>query len=69
MFNMPSLSGYTAGIFESCEGDNAPFQAVYDGSTFNQGDAVTPVAHPAAPSSNCVTTSSISHGLLAVSEY
>ena len=32
---------------------------VYGGSTFFQGEPNTPPAHPAPPTSNCVTTSSI----------
>lgn len=63
-FNMPSTSGYTDG-FETCEGENAPFQAVYGGSTFAQGDAVTPQPHPPAASS-CSPVSSVRHGLFAV---
>jgi hypothetical protein len=60
---MPSLTGYDVG-FDSCEGDDAPLQGVYSGSTFAQGQAVTPEAHPPAASSNCAAGSSIRHGLL-----
>jgi hypothetical protein len=60
---MPSVTGYDAGVFETCEGDEAPFQGVYGGSTFQQGQPVTPDAHPPAPSSNCVATATISNGL------
>lgn len=62
-WNMPSATGYDAGTFESCEGDNAPLQGVFNGSKFQQGEAVTPEAHPPAASSNCVPASSIAHGL------
>ena len=61
-WNMPSATGYDAG-FDSCEGDNAPLQGVFNGSKFQQGEAVTPEAHPPAASSNCVPASSIAHGL------
>ncbi|UZJ54246.1 hypothetical protein CBS101457_003566 [Exobasidium rhododendri] len=61
-WNMPSTTGYDAG-FETCEGDDAPLQGIYGGSTFSQGQAVTPDAHPPAASSNCVVESSIRHGL------
>ncbi|PWN88535.1 hypothetical protein FA10DRAFT_268718 [Acaromyces ingoldii] len=63
-WNMPSERGYTADVFESCEGEVAPFQGIYGDSTFRQGEAVTPEAHPPAPSSNCQPISTISHGLL-----
>lgn len=66
-WNMPSTSGYTADVFETCEGDNAPLVGIYDGSTFSQGQPETPEAHPPAPSSNCQSSSSISHGLYSAS--
>jgi hypothetical protein len=60
-FNMPSFTGYDPG-FDTCEGEDAPFVGVYGASTFAQGDALTPEAHPPAASSNCITTASISNG-------
>lgn len=64
---MPSTSGYDPNVFESCEGEDAPFQGVYDGYVFKQGDANTPDAHPPAPSSNCQAIQTLSHGLLRAS--
>ncbi|PWN32914.1 uncharacterized protein FA14DRAFT_174580 [Meira miltonrushii] len=66
-WNMPSLSGYTAGIWESCEGEDAPLQGIYGGSTFRQGEAVTPDAHPPAASSDCVQQKSLGNGLYSIS--
>lgn len=37
---------------------------VYGTSTFFQGEPVTPPAHPAPPSSDCVATSTIGNGLI-----
>ncbi|KDQ08602.1 hypothetical protein BOTBODRAFT_48091 [Botryobasidium botryosum FD-172 SS1] len=57
-WNMPG--DYTAGSFTSCEGSNSTEpMGVYGTSTFHQGDAVTPAAHPAAPSSNCKTITTV----------
>ncbi|PWZ02722.1 hypothetical protein BCV70DRAFT_196970 [Testicularia cyperi] len=64
-WNIPA--NYSAGVFESCDGDIGMLQGIYDGSTFRQGDPVTPSAHPAPASSQCSTTDTIRHGLLAAS--
>ena len=64
---MPSTSGYTADQWETCEGEDAPLQGIFNGSTFRQGEPVTPDAHPPAASSNCVQQSSLGHGLYSVS--
>lgn len=48
--------------FDSCDGDVGPAPGVYGTSTFMQGDAVTPSAHPAPKSSNCSPVSSIVPG-------
>ena len=66
-WNIPA--SYTPNIFESCEGDNAMFQGIYTlpngkNSTFTQGAASTPLAHPAPASSKCTTQASIKNGLL-----
>ncbi|PWN26027.1 hypothetical protein BDZ90DRAFT_246826 [Jaminaea rosea] len=55
--------------FESCEGDIAMIQGVYDGSTFYQGQPNTPAPHPAPSSSRCSSMSSVGNGglLLAAS--
>ncbi len=65
-WNIPA--NYDAGVFESCDGDIAMLQGIYGSSTFRQGDAATPSAHPAPASSQCSTARTISHGLLAVSQ-
>lgn len=65
-WNIPA--NYDAGVFETCDGDVAQLQGIYDGSTFRQGDPVTPEAHPAPSSSQCSSVSTISHGLLAVDQ-
>ncbi|KAF8885286.1 hypothetical protein CPB85DRAFT_1181889, partial [Mucidula mucida] len=59
-WNMPAR--YDAGTFESCEGDSGDPMGVYGASTFHQGDAVTPDAHPAPASSKCAGVGSISNG-------
>ena len=64
-WNIPA--NYETDVFESCEGEIAMLQGIYNGSTFRQGDPVTPSAHPAPESSNCQTVNTISHGLLAAS--
>ncbi|KAN0066101.1 hypothetical protein ACQY0O_000195 [Thecaphora frezii] len=61
-WNIPA--NYEPNVFESCEGDIAELQGIYGGSTFRQGDAVTPTAHPAPASSQCTTTSTIRNGIL-----
>ncbi len=66
-WNIPA--NYQEGVFESCEGANAPFQGVYDmgngqSSTFSQGQPVTPSAHAAPSSSNCKAQSTVANGLL-----
>lgn len=64
-WNIPA--NYEAGTFESCDGDIAMLQGIYSGSTFRQGEAVTPSAHPAPSSSQCTTVNTLRHGLLAAS--
>jgi len=51
MWNMPG--NYDNHVFESCQGDDDLPMGVYGTSTFHQGQASTPPAHPAAPSSEC----------------
>ncbi|EDR08199.1 uncharacterized protein LACBIDRAFT_297602 [Laccaria bicolor S238N-H82] len=58
-WNMPG--NYDTG-FDTCKGDSGEPMGVYGASTFHQGDAVTPPAHPAPSSSSCVTTSTIGNG-------
>lgn len=41
-WNIPA--SYDVGEFETCDGDLGLIQGVYDGSTFAQGDPVTPEA-------------------------
>ncbi|TKY90538.1 hypothetical protein EX895_000536 [Sporisorium graminicola] len=65
-WNIPA--NYDPGVFETCEGDVGQLQGIYGSSTFRQGDAVTPSAHPAPSSSQCSSARTISHGLLAVSQ-
>jgi hypothetical protein len=57
-WNMPA--NYDAGTFESCKGDNDLPMGIYGTSTFHQGDATTPAAHPVAPSSSCTAFASVS---------
>ncbi|PWN48520.1 hypothetical protein IE53DRAFT_389271 [Violaceomyces palustris] len=64
-WNLPA--NYSPDVFESCDGDVGLFQGIYGASTFRQGDPVTPEAHPAPPSSQCTSVTTISHGLLAAS--
>ncbi|KAF8872561.1 hypothetical protein CPB85DRAFT_1444959 [Mucidula mucida] len=64
-WNMPAR--YDAGTFESCEGDSGDPMGVYGASTFHQGDAVTPDAHPAPASSKCAGVGSISNGAATLS--
>ncbi|ODN75565.1 hypothetical protein L202_06693 [Cryptococcus amylolentus CBS 6039] len=55
-----TIPGSTADGFDACLApptDEAP--GVYDGSTFYQGDATTPAAHPAAETSECQYYSSV----------
>jgi len=57
-WNMPA--NYDDNVIESCDGDTDLPMGLYvqpDGttSTFHEGQAVTPDAHPIASSSNCVT--------------
>jgi len=67
-FNMPA--NYSSGIFENCKGDTTYFPGLYSvslangtyaTSTFRQGQAKTPEAHLAAPSSECQFVSTISN--------
>lgn len=62
-WNIPA--NYEPGVFETCDGDIGQLQGIYSGSTFRQGDPVTPPAHPAPSSSQCSSVSTIGHGLLA----
>ncbi|KAF9032653.1 hypothetical protein BDZ89DRAFT_984206 [Hymenopellis radicata] len=64
-WNMPAR--YDAGTFESCEGDSGEPMGVYGASTFHQGDAATPDAHPAPSSSQCAGVGSISNGAATLS--
>ncbi|KAF9021810.1 hypothetical protein BDZ89DRAFT_1071110, partial [Hymenopellis radicata] len=64
-WNMPAR--YDAGTFESCEGDSGEPMGVYGTSTFHQGDAATPDAHPAPASSQCAGVGSISNGAATLS--
>ncbi|ESK92439.1 macrofage activating glycoprotein [Moniliophthora roreri MCA 2997] len=60
-WNMPA--NYDANVFEKCQGESGEPMGVYGGSTFFQGQPVTPPAHPAPPSSNCQSTSTIGNGV------
>jgi len=64
-WNMPA--NYAAGTFEKCSGDSGEPMGVYGASTFQQGQPVTPAAHPAPPSSSCVALPTISNGFVATS--
>jgi hypothetical protein len=55
-------ANYDVGVFESCDGVDGEPMGVYNGSTFYQGQPSTPAAHPAPPSSNCVSTSTVGVG-------
>ncbi|KAK0209339.1 hypothetical protein DFS33DRAFT_1309404 [Desarmillaria ectypa] len=59
-WNMPA--NYDVGVFESCQGDSGQPMGVYGTSTFHQGDASTPNAHPIPSSSQCTTVSVIGGG-------
>ncbi|KAK0218515.1 hypothetical protein EDD85DRAFT_781045 [Armillaria nabsnona] len=59
-WNMPA--NYGSGVFESCQGDSGQPMGVYGTSTFHQGDASTPDAHPVPSSSQCTTVSAIGGG-------
>ncbi|KAF9788303.1 hypothetical protein BJ322DRAFT_1002473 [Thelephora terrestris] len=56
-WNMPG--NYSSGVFESCLGDSGTPMGVYGGSTFHQGDPVTPPAQPAPSSSSCQTVTGL----------
>ncbi|KAJ7590519.1 hypothetical protein C8J56DRAFT_933105 [Mycena floridula] len=56
-WNMPA--NYSAGVFEQCNGDSGEPMGVYGGSTFHQGQAVTPPPHPVPSSSQCSTVTAI----------
>ncbi|KAK0458245.1 uncharacterized protein EV420DRAFT_1544456 [Desarmillaria tabescens] len=56
-WNMPA--NYSAGTFEDCEGDSGQPMGVYGTSTFFQGQAATPAAHPAPSSSLCTAVNTI----------
>ncbi|KAF5357055.1 hypothetical protein D9756_006715 [Leucocoprinus leucothites] len=60
-WNMPG--NYGTG-FTSCQAEDGEPMGVYGASTFFQGQPVTPAAHPAPSSSNCVTTSTIANGFV-----
>jgi len=62
-WNMPA--NYDLGVFENCAGDSGQPMGVYGASTFHQGDAVTPSAHPVPASSSCTSLSTIKNGLFA----
>ncbi|KAI0078570.1 hypothetical protein K474DRAFT_882344 [Panus rudis PR-1116 ss-1] len=64
-WNMPG--NYNAGTFEKCAADSGEPMGVYGGSTFHQGEPVTPAPHPAPSSSQCVTVSTIGNNLAASS--
>jgi len=59
-WNMPG--NYGPG-FDTCAGNSGEPMGVYGGSTFFQGEPNTPPAHPAPPTSNCATTSSIGNAI------
>ncbi|KAK0491692.1 hypothetical protein EDD18DRAFT_1311055 [Armillaria luteobubalina] len=61
-WNMPA--NYGSGVFESCQGDSGQPMGVYGTSTFHQGDASTPDAHPIPSSSQCTTSGTSSTGAL-----
>ncbi|KAL5522774.1 hypothetical protein ACEPAG_8792 [Sanghuangporus baumii] len=62
-WNMPA--SYDAGVFEQCAGDTGEPMGVYGGSTFHQGDAVTPDPHPAPSSSQCSKVATLSNDMVA----
>ncbi|KAI0034668.1 hypothetical protein K488DRAFT_68950 [Vararia minispora EC-137] len=61
MWNMPG--NYDVGSFDNCQGDSGEPMGVYGTSTFHQGDAFTPDAHPAPSKSSCVPVATISNSL------
>ncbi|KAJ7283287.1 hypothetical protein C8J57DRAFT_1292048 [Mycena rebaudengoi] len=60
-WNMPA--SYAKG-FDSCKADSGEPMGVYGGSTFHQGQAATPAAHPVPASSACTPLSTIGNGFL-----
>ncbi|KAJ6627336.1 hypothetical protein B0H10DRAFT_1993981 [Mycena sp. CBHHK59/15] len=61
-WNMPG--NYQNGSFDSCKADSGEPMGVYGASTFHQGDASTPAAHPAPATSSCTTLSTIGNGFI-----
>ncbi|KAF5370542.1 hypothetical protein D9757_010127 [Collybiopsis confluens] len=64
-WNMPA--NYAPGVFEVCQGDSGEPMGVYGASTFHQGDAATPAAHPRPSSSQCTTITSVGNNVLVTS--
>ncbi|KAK7061288.1 hypothetical protein R3P38DRAFT_3488901, partial [Favolaschia claudopus] len=58
-WNMPA--NYGPG-FDTCHADSGEPMGVYGASTFHQGDAATPGAHPAPKPTQCTTVNSIGNG-------
>ncbi|KAL7415678.1 hypothetical protein BDY24DRAFT_266839 [Mrakia frigida] len=54
---------YSSGSFDNCAGDAVEAPGVYGTSTFYQGDAMTPDAHPAGATSQCTSFATIANGL------
>ncbi|KAM5543465.1 hypothetical protein V8D89_002716 [Ganoderma adspersum] len=59
-WNMPG--DYSPGSFDSCRGDSGEPMGVYGKSTFYQGQASTPAAHPAPAKSQCNGANTIANG-------
>ncbi|RPD54926.1 hypothetical protein L227DRAFT_510766 [Lentinus tigrinus ALCF2SS1-6] len=59
-WNMPG--DYSAGSFDSCQGDSGEPMGVYGTSTFHQGQASTPAAHPAPSKSQCQKVNTVGNG-------
>jgi len=60
-WNMPA--NYDEG-FDTCHADSGEPMGVYGGSTFFQGDAVTPDPHPAPTPTNCQTVATVTNGFI-----
>jgi hypothetical protein len=53
---------YSTNAFSSCSGDSSGYPGIDGGSTFHQGDPITPPAHKAGASSNCRNIATIVPG-------
>lgn len=63
LIERPTYASPISNILYFCSHSELPQpMGVYGGSTFHQGDPVTPEAHAAPSSSSCVTTSTIKNG-------